>query len=67
MNSEGMLEIMGLWYFEHDFKRVASHLVRGVSWFEYAWPREYHYLEVWPCWNRCVFVGVGFKILILPA
>jgi hypothetical protein len=22
---------------------------------------------VWPCWSRCVTVGVGFKILILAA
>jgi hypothetical protein len=20
-------------------------------------------LEVWPCWNRCATVGVGFKTL----
>jgi hypothetical protein len=24
-------------------------------------------LEVWPCWSRCVTVGVGFKTLILVA
>ena len=29
--------------------------------------REWHYLEVWPCWNRYVTVGVGFKTLILAA
>jgi len=37
----------------------------SLSWFEYAWPREWHNLEVWPCWSRCVTVGVGFKTLIL--
>jgi hypothetical protein len=26
-------------------------------WFEYAWPREWHYEGVWPCWRRCGFVG----------
>jgi hypothetical protein len=36
-------------------------------WFEYAWPREWHCLEVWPCWSRCVTVGLGFKTLILAA
>ena len=24
-------------------------------------------LEVWPCWRKCVTVGVGFKTLILAA
>jgi hypothetical protein len=32
-----------------------------------AWPREWHYLEVWPCWSRCVTVGMGFKTLTLAA
>ena len=27
--------------------------------------REWHYLQVWPCWSRCVTEGVGFKSLIL--
>jgi hypothetical protein len=31
----------------HDMKEL-----REVWWFEYAWPREWHYLEVWPCWSR---------------
>jgi hypothetical protein len=22
-------------------------------------------LEVWPCWSRCVSVGMGFKILLI--
>ena len=22
--------------------------------------------RMWPCWNRCITVSVGFKILILP-
>jgi hypothetical protein len=26
-----------------------------------------HYWKVWPCWSRCVTVGVGFKTLILAA
>jgi hypothetical protein len=26
-------------------------------WFKYAWPREWHYLEVWPYWNRCGLAG----------
>ena len=34
-------------------------------WFEYAWPREWHYLEVWPCWSRCVTVNMGFKTIVL--
>ena len=32
---------------------------------EYAWAQEWHYLEVWPCWSRCVTVGMGFKTLFL--
>jgi hypothetical protein len=35
--------------------------------FEYAWPREWHYLEVWPHWSRCVTMDVGFKTLLLAA
>jgi hypothetical protein len=31
----------------------------GIWWFVFAWPREWHYLDVWPCWNRCGLVGVG--------
>ena len=27
-----------------------------VWWFEYAWPREQYYLEVWPCRSMC---GLG--------
>jgi hypothetical protein len=27
-------------------------------WFEYASPREWHYLEVWPCWRKGVTVCV---------
>ena len=30
-------------------------------------PGSGNYLEVWPCWSRCVLVGVGFKTLILAA
>ena len=33
--------------------------------FEYAWPREWHYWEVWPCWSRCVTVGIGFRTFLL--
>ena len=36
-------------------------------WFVYSWTREWHHLEVWPCWTRCVTLGVGFKTLILAA
>ena len=38
-----------------------------LSWFEYAWPREWYYLEVWPCWSRFVTMDVDFKTLILAA
>ena len=38
-----------------------------VFWFVYAQPRDWHYFVVWPCWSRCVIVGVGFKTLILVA
>ena len=31
----------------------------------YAWPREWHYQKEWPCWSKCVIVGMGFKTLIL--
>ena len=34
-------------------------------WFEYAWPREWHYQGLWPYWRKYVTVGVGFKTLIL--
>ena len=35
--------------------------------FAYAWLREWHYLEVWPYWSRCVTVGLGFNTLVLAA
>ena len=35
-----------------------------MQWFEYAWSREWHYKEVWPCWRKCVTVGVGNKTLL---
>ena len=24
--------------------------------------REWHHLEVWPCWNRCDLVGMGVSL-----
>lgn len=30
--------------------------------FKYAWPREEHYQEVWPCGKKCISVGVGFEV-----
>jgi hypothetical protein len=39
----------------------------GVWWFVCAPSREWDYLEVWPCWSRCVTVGVDFKTIILAA
>jgi hypothetical protein len=35
-----------------------------MQWFEYAWSREWHYKEVWPCWRKCVTVGVGNETLL---
>lgn len=35
---------------------------RALSWFDYAWLREWHYLEVWPCRDNCVNVGMGFTL-----
>jgi hypothetical protein len=29
--------------------------------------RELHYLEVWPCWCRCVTVGMDYNTLVLAA
>jgi hypothetical protein len=40
---------------------------KPVRWFVYARLRDWHYWEVWPCWSRCVTVGVGFKTLILAS
>jgi len=40
-------------------------LFAWVWWFVYAQPREWHYWKVWPCWSRCVTVGVSFETLIL--
>ena len=42
-------------------------ILNHLRWFVYAWLREWHYLEVWPCWSMCVTVGVGFKTHILAA
>ena len=30
-----------------------------------VWPREWHYLEVRPCWSRRVTMEVGFNTLVL--
>jgi len=32
-----------------------------LRWFQYAWPREWHYWEMWPCWRKCVTFGVGLR------
>ena len=44
----------------------------SLWWLEYAWPREWYYEEVWPCWRRCGFaggsvsrLGVGFEAPML--
>ena len=36
-------------------------------WFECAWPREWHYYEVWPYWRKYANIGVGFETLLLTA
>jgi hypothetical protein len=30
----------------------------------YSCTREWHHLEVWPCWNRCDLVGVGVSLWV---
>jgi hypothetical protein len=30
--------------------------------FESAWPREWHYWEVWPCWSGCGLVGGSMSL-----
>lgn len=32
---------------------LAWSLLGPLWWFEYAWPRKWQYLEVWPCWSEC--------------
>ena len=39
----------------HHMETLAEALL--VWWFEYAWPREWHCYELWPCWSRCGLVG----------
>ena len=70
---------LGFKYKDHSARReskVSLHFIISstvyqncfpLSWFEYALPRGWHHLEVWPCWSRCVTVGVSFKTLILAA
>jgi hypothetical protein len=36
--------------------------IREVWWFVYFWTREWHPVEVWPWWNRCVTMGVGLRL-----
>jgi hypothetical protein len=36
----------------------------SLWWFVYSWTREWHHLEVWPCWNRCDLVGVGVSLWV---
>ena len=26
--------------------------------------QEWHYLKVWPCWNRCDLVGMGVSLWV---
>jgi hypothetical protein len=33
----------------------------GMWWFVYSQTREWHHLEVWPGWIRCITVGVGLR------
>jgi hypothetical protein len=64
-------------YFALCYGRYGSHRVIYVyrpmgtmarmPLFEYAWHREWYYLEVWPCWGMYVTVGMGFKTLVLAA
>ena len=38
----------------------------ALWWFEYAWPREWHY-QIWPCWKKYATMGVGFETLPIAA
>ena len=51
--------------FKHQINTYPT--AKTASWFEYAWPREWHDSEVWPCWGRYVTVGVGFNTFTLAA
>jgi hypothetical protein len=33
----------------------------GVWWLEYIWTMEWYCLEMWPCWSKCVTIGVDFE------
>jgi len=48
-------------------RSMCTPMCKGGWWFVYAWTREWHCWEVWPCWSRCVIVGVGFKPLTQAA
>jgi hypothetical protein len=43
----------------------------SLWWFEYVWPREWHYWEAWLCWNRRDLLGGlvslwGWTLRLLP-
>jgi hypothetical protein len=40
-------------------------LGNGVKWFVNTQPREWHYLDLWPYWNKWITVGAGFNPLVL--
>jgi hypothetical protein len=42
-----------------------SSMCESMRRFVFACAREWNYLELWPCWSRCITVGVGFETLIL--
>jgi hypothetical protein len=51
---------------EKRFFWLAVHFsYTALLWLEYAWPREWHYYEVWPYLKKCVSVGEGFEALLL--
>jgi hypothetical protein len=39
----------------------------GLWWFVCSWTREWHHLEVWPCWSRCDLFGVGVSLWVWAA
>jgi len=64
-NDECMLLLAPFFYIVHNSSQgtVPPIMCRPsyLSWFKCAWPREWHYLELRPCWNRGVTGGVGLR------
>ena len=57
-------ELQNYFFFFFKWRNFLVYQRILLWWFVYSWTREWHHLEVWPCWNRCDLVGVGVSLWV---